>query len=159
MVIFVCGLVTGVLLERQLDVRQEIAVEPAGAALATTNFAAPTVVTRTNVVWAAAQAQRMAFLRQLVNRLHLQPEQRARILDIIKESQERGRGIWEQIAPQMRDELKRTTGEIRAQLSPEQQRRFNEMLREHRREARARALGSSAPPARPEAAEGVSTNQ
>ncbi len=161
-VIFVCGLITGVLVERQLGPRQEAALEPAGAALMTTNpAAAPSlpVVTRTNVVWASAQAQRMAFLRQLVNRLHLQPEQRARIFDIIKESQERSRGIWEQIAPQMRDELKRTTEEIRSELSPEQQRRFNEMLREHRREARARMLGSNAPPMRPEPPEEISTNR
>jgi hypothetical protein len=163
MVIFVCGLITGALLERPAGPRPETTLEAAGAAMTATNpiASAPTysVVTKTNVVWASAQTQRVALLRQLVNRLHLQPEQRTRILDIIKESQERSRGIWEQIAPQMRDELKRTTEDIRSELSPEQQRHFNEMLREHRRENRARQLGTNSPPFHAGPREDTATNR
>lgn len=151
MVIFACGLLTGFFLERSESARQMAAFEAAGAApppnaVSNTGISpVTTVITRTNVVWAGPQAQRVAFLRHMVDRLHLRPEQHERIVEIIQESQDRSRTLWEQIAPQMRDELKLTTEEIRQELSPEQQRRFMELLRERRRENRARMLETNGP--------------
>ena len=154
MVIFGCGLVSGVLLIKTASqnvhpsvVVPEVSAPPVFstnlASLAPTN---PAVVTRTNVVWAPFQAQRMALLRQMVNRLHLDPDQRERIGQIIKESQERNKELWQEIAPQMREEFKRVTEDIRKELSPQQERKFQEMLRENRRENRAKAGLTNAPP-------------
>jgi len=155
MVIFVCGAITGAVLVRISNPTVHLttsvepapalpspAVPPANALAGATN---PSVVTRTNIVWAPFQAQRVAFLRQAANRLNLDQQQRERIAGIIKESQERNKLLWEQIAPQMKAELKRVTEEIRQELSPQQQRRFTELLREGRRENHPRSLASNAP--------------
>jgi len=146
-VIFVCGLVSGVLLVKTTNenVRPAAAVDlaPAIPQVSTSNAPAPilaltptnsAVYTKTNVVWAPFQAQRMALIRQMVNRLHLDPDQKERISQIIKESQERNKQLWQEIAPQMREELNRVTAEIREELRPGQAKRFMDMLRESRRE-------------------------
>ena len=70
----------------------------------------------------------------MVNKLHLDPEQRDQIAQIIKDSQERNKELWQEIAPQMREELKRVQDEIRLALRPGQVRRFNELMRENRRD-------------------------
>ena len=153
MIIFVCGLVTGVLIEKTTVPAARLNTGVDGVApsvLLTTNLPlavsnSPSVVTRTNLVWAPFQAQRMAFIRQMVNRLNLEPAQRERVQQIIKASQERNKALWEQIAPQMREELKRVTGEIRQELDPQQQRRFMELRRENRRDNRGRNLGTNTP--------------
>jgi uncharacterized membrane protein len=154
MVIFGCGLVSGVLLVKTTsqNVHQSApapelpapVVFPSNAlAQAPTNAA---VVTRTNVVWAPFQAQRMALLRQMVNRLHLDPDQRERIGQILRDSQERNKELWQEIAPQMHEEFKRVTEDIRQELDPPQQRKFREMLRENHRENRAKSGLTNAPP-------------
>jgi hypothetical protein len=152
-VIFVCGLVSGVLLVKTTsqnvrpavvpDVPAPVVVASNTLAMASSN---PVVVLRTNVVWAPFQAQRMALLRQMVNRLHLDPDQRERIGQIIRDSQERNKELWEQIAPQMHEEFKRVTDEIRKELDPPQERKFNQMLRENRRENRAKSGATNPPP-------------
>ena len=154
-VIFVCGLVTGVLIVKTTsqNIRSTAAsdaptplVVSSNLPVFETNVLTQTnlaVVTRTNVVWAPFQAQRMSLIRQMVNRLHLEPDQKERISQIIKDSQERNKELWQQIAPQMRDELKRVTDEIRQELRPGQLHRFNDMLRENRRENRTSPGGAA----------------
>ena len=155
MVIFVCGLVSGVLIVKttEQDGRAVAPVVEASAAPASSNFPAQVVVTsnvvtKTNVVFAPFQQQRIALIRQMVNRLKLDPDQKENITEILKESQERSRQIWQQIAPQMRDEMKRVTDEIRGQLRPGQARHFMELLRENRRQNRPASVGTNgaAPP-------------
>jgi hypothetical protein len=161
--IFLCGLVSGVLIVKTTTepAHAPIAVEaptPAPAVVAASNTASPSIVsltnsvtvTKTNVVYNTFQAQRMAFIRQMVNRLHLDPDQKERITQIVKDSQERNKLLWQEIAPRMRDELKRVTDEIRGELRPAQLRRFNDLLRENRRDNHPNSGGpstNSPPPA------------
>ena len=78
--------------------------------------------------------------------LDLTPGQREEIARIMRASQERSRPLWEQIAPQMRSEVRRVRGEIREVLTPDQQKKFDELLK-----ARPRKQdGAGGPPGHPE---------
>jgi Spy/CpxP family protein refolding chaperone len=117
MVIFGCGVVTGaLLLKTQLP--------PAG------NPDVPVRATlSTNAPPPWGQIQRLEFLRRMEKQLDLTQEQKDQITKIIKDSQERSRPIWEQIAPQMRQELRRTREGIRNVLTAEQQPKFDRLLK------------------------------
>ena len=65
---------------------------------------------------------RKEFLTRLTRELALTPEQHDRVERIIADGQERTREVW-------RVEWVETRQKIRAQLTPEQQRRFEELLR------------------------------
>lgn len=124
MVIFGSGVVTGALLlkmEMPSVVPQPSPVSTSG----TTNQAAP---------W-AAQIQRFEFLKRIQKQLNLTPAQHDEIQRIMKDSQERSRPIWDKIAPQMRDEVRRVHQEIRQVLTPDQQVKFEELLRSRPRKA------------------------
>jgi hypothetical protein len=72
---------------------------------------------------------RFEFLRRAERELDLSPEQRERIDQVLKESQERTRKIMEPISPHLRQELKRTKEEFRAVLTTEQQQKFDELIK------------------------------
>ncbi len=72
---------------------------------------------------------RLEFLRRIQKDLDLTSEQRERIDKILKESQEHARKIMEPVAPEMRLELQRTRQEFRDVLTPEQQARFDQLLK------------------------------
>ena len=57
----------------------------------------------------------------------------------MKASQERTQPLWKQIAPQMNDELRNVREEIRNVLTPEQRKKFVELLKRNRK-------GDAAPP-------------
>jgi hypothetical protein len=61
--------------------------------------------------------------------LRLEPAQRQRIEQILKESQERLHTSWQQIAPQFREELQNTHEKIKTELSPNQRVKFEEISR------------------------------
>ncbi len=81
---------------------------------------------------------RFEFLRRAQRELDLSVEQRERVDKMLKESQERMRGIMEPVSPQVRAEMQRTKEQFRNVLTPEQQKRFDELLRkpQHPREQR-----------------------
>jgi Spy/CpxP family protein refolding chaperone len=120
MVIFVCGVVTGAMLTRTMAPK----TEPALAALPAPArpFAAPML-----------QLQRANFLKLMDKQLDLSADQRDEIGRIMKASQERTQPLWNQIAPQMSDELKNVREEIRAVLTPEQRKKFVELLKRSRK--------------------------
>ena len=72
--------------------------------------------------------QRVEFIRRLEKQLDLSPDQRKRVEDIMRESQERTKPLWEGIGPQLREELKNVREQIRAELTPQQQKKFDEEL-------------------------------
>ena len=131
MVIFVCGLTTGAILTRTMIPK----TKPALAALP-----APAQTTAPPIL----QMQRATFFRVLDKQLDLTGEQRDQIGKIMKASQERTQPLWNQIAPQMSEELKNVREEIRALLTAEQRKKFGELLK-HNRKADALPPG----PARP----------
>jgi hypothetical protein len=77
-------------------------------------------------------AQRMELLRRMERPLDLTPAQQKRIGEILRASQERMGKLWDQIRPQAQDEFRVARELIRAELTPEQRKKFEHLLREHR---------------------------
>lgn len=88
--------------------------------------------------------QRYEFLRRAQRDLKLSDEQKTRIEARVKESQERFRRLWEPIAPQAREEFEQLRAQIRAELTAEQQARFDELLKKSEKERRRAREGTNA---------------
>jgi hypothetical protein len=73
------------------------------------------------------------FVQRLDDMLHLTPDQRQAIEKIVADGQERNREIWLIVAPQMRGVLQDTRQQIRATLTDDQKKQFEELLRRTRR--------------------------
>jgi Spy/CpxP family protein refolding chaperone len=72
------------------------------------------------------------FVQQLDKSLHLTREQRAAIAKIVADGQEHNREIWTNVAPQMHKVLQDVRQQIREQLTPEQTKQFEEMVKRFR---------------------------
>ena len=83
----------------------------------------------TNTLPSLWHQQQRDFLHRIDYELNLTPAQRENVAKILKESQERTKGIKERIAPEMREELKKVREEIRAELTPEQQKKFEAAMK------------------------------
>lgn len=79
------------------------------------------------------QTLRRDFIERLDRELRLTSAQRERIEKIMHEGQEQTRQLWERIAPQWREEIEQVNRKIRAELTSEQQRRFDELLKQRLR--------------------------
>ena len=93
--------------------------------------------------------QKPQFMERLQRELNLTPEQHDRIEKIVNEGQLRTKELWEQVAPQIRQESQRVRERIRAELtSPEQKRRFGELLKQRPplQDRRPRDLRRQLPP-------------
>jgi hypothetical protein len=76
---------------------------------------------------------RLEFLRRIQRELDLTSAQHAEVERILKESQERSRKIMEPVSPELRREVQRTKENFRKVLTPEQQSRFDEILKQQQR--------------------------
>jgi Spy/CpxP family protein refolding chaperone len=98
---------------------------------------------------AAPGGYRLEFLRHAQRELNLTGEQRERVEKIFKQSQERTKQLMEPVTPHLREELERAKLEFREVLTPAQQARFEELLkqrvRDQRREKGTRAHDKEAP--------------
>jgi hypothetical protein len=121
MLIFGTGVVTGGLL-----VRHASRITPAANQQTSTALPKPAHPI-------TAGAMRIDLLRRLERDLDLMPEQKERIDKIIKESQERSHEIMEPVAPQLREELQHTKDQFRAVLTPAQQARFDQILKQQQK--------------------------
>jgi hypothetical protein len=137
MVIFACGVLTGAMVTRTVGMRTQ--ERPLGAVTGSSRSAAGPVL----------QMQRAEFFRRLDRQLDLSAGQRDQIGKILKASQERTQPFWDQIAPQMRDELKQVREEMRGVLSPDQWKKFGEMMKGNRK-AGAPPPGNANPSRSPE---------
>jgi hypothetical protein len=70
------------------------------------------------------------FVRRLNDSLHLTPEQRDTIAKIVADGQERNHVIWTNVAPQMRKVMQDVNQQIRAELTPEQRKQFEELMKQ-----------------------------
>ena len=134
MVIFGCGVVTGALLMKTELPSAVAPAEPAQHPPASTNQPPP-----------LAQIQRPEFLRRMQKQLELTASQRDEIAKIMKASQERNRPLWDRIAPQMREEVKRVREEIRQVLTPDQQQKFDQMLKSRPRKTEGAGAAATRP--------------
>jgi hypothetical protein len=73
---------------------------------------------------------RKDFIGHLDEALKLTPEQHAAISKIIADGQERNREIWTNVAPKMREEMEQVHERIRAELTPDQQKQFETMIKQ-----------------------------
>lgn len=89
--------------------------------------------------------QRYEFLRRAQRELKLSDEQKARIAVLVKESQERFRKLWEPVAPQARTEFEALREQIRGELKPAQQERFDELLRKSEKDRRRTRDATNSP--------------
>lgn len=115
LVIFASGVATGLFVSDQKP-----DIEPA---------AAPHVITPGSPPPASWQVYQKDFVRRLNKEVVLSEEQRLRVDETLKESQERTKAIRDRIAPELKDEIKRVREQIRSQLSPEQQARFDQAMK------------------------------
>jgi Spy/CpxP family protein refolding chaperone len=126
MIIFGCGVVTGglVVKVRTVTKTRTVRVDQNGRPVKADRNASAA-----NPGVPPWQLQRKEFLDKMDRQLDLTPEQRLKIEKVMHGSLDRTRPLWNQIAPQMRDEMKRVREEIRQQLTPEQQKKFNDLLK------------------------------
>lgn len=116
LVIFASGIVTGALISSHRPVPATAPVE--GAAANKPTGPAP------------LHPLRAELLRKIEKNLNLSVDQKQKIEKIMHQSQERTRPLWDQIAPQMHEETLRVREEIRAELTPEQQQKFETLLKD-----------------------------
>ena len=128
MVIFVCGVFTGVFVTRTEPIATTVATPQQSLTIATVSNA-PVVSTNRGPLpaFAQLQLQRPEFLKRLDRQLELTPDQHEDIVKIMAASRERTAPLWYAIAPQMSNELKRVRGEIRKLLTPDQRKKWAEM--------------------------------
>lgn len=130
-VIFGAGVLTGGLLVGHVDntrVKKARHGPATGAMRSATNAATPL---RLQEIPMPRVAEKMSkqFVHQLNDRLQLTPGQRAKIEDIIAEGQERNHELWTNVAPRMRSVMQEVNRRIRAELTPEQQAQFEDLLK------------------------------
>jgi Spy/CpxP family protein refolding chaperone len=113
MVIFACGVVTGGLLTKTLS----------GGAREAALLAKPP----------PARGAVLQMQRVLDKQLDLSDEQREQIGRIMKASQARTQPLWDKIAPQMTAEVKQVREEIHDVLTPEQWKKFTDLMKRNRR--------------------------
>ena len=75
---------------------------------------------------------RKEFLHRLDQRLRLTPEQHERIARMLEDSQERTRALMRPISPEMQSIVREVRQKIRAELTPEQAAKYDEMLQHNR---------------------------
>jgi len=72
------------------------------------------------------------FINRLAMQLHLPPEQRDRIWNEVKHSQDRIRELYSLIGPEVSEELQFVRESIRAHMTPEQAEQFEQFMRNQR---------------------------
>ena len=111
LIIFGSGVITGGLLVKN--------TQPAKAPLKRKEGSAPNA-------WVA---QRLEFHKRIEKELDLQPDQKQKIEQVFRGSQERMKPFWEKVSPQLREEVARVETEIKTHLNPDQQKKFEELLK------------------------------
>jgi Spy/CpxP family protein refolding chaperone len=134
MIIFGAGVITGGLVVRQAIIVQARKL-PRNANGNRPALPVPPALTRVD------------FLKRAERELDLTREQKDRADKIIAASQERSRKLIEPVNPQLRQELRATRDEFRAVLTPEQQTRFDDLLKQQNRPREQHRPGTRNPEA------------
>ncbi|MFM2082743.1 MAG: hypothetical protein RL380_1434 [Verrucomicrobiota bacterium] len=69
------------------------------------------------------------FLDRLDRELQLTPDQHKDVAHLMDEGQKHAKEIWDKVAPEMREVMKTTNEKIREVLTPEQKKRFEELMK------------------------------
>ncbi|MGE3311779.1 MAG: hypothetical protein AB7O66_17570 [Limisphaerales bacterium] len=87
--------------------------------------------------------RRFDFLGRLKADLKLTEAQASKIDNVLQEGSKRTRQLWDTVQPQMREEMKRVSERIRAELTPEQQVLFDENSKKFRERRGPRGSGTN----------------
>ncbi|MBI3876361.1 MAG: hypothetical protein HY300_10485 [Verrucomicrobia bacterium] len=90
--------------------------------------------------------QRKDYLAQLDRRVGLSQEQYEAIEEILGESHARTEALWNPIAPKLREEVRSMHDKIRAELTPEQQKKFDAVTLKPRGARKPEGLPGAEPP-------------
>ena len=132
MVIFVAGVVTGGLLATYTNVAAVPPVRravPGEAAHSATTLQSTNTVHQNRLPTPLPGPLRKDFLDRLQKELKIDPAQRERIEKIISEGQEEADTLWLEIEPDMHRVLVETKEKIRAELTAEQKKKSEDLLR------------------------------
>ncbi len=88
------------------------------------------------------EQQRMEFILRVHKELQLTPEQLERIEKIVREGQERSKALWEKAAPELRKNTQEVREQIRAELKPEQRKKFEQLQKQMQSRPAETAPGS-----------------
>jgi Spy/CpxP family protein refolding chaperone len=91
--------------------------------------------------------------KRMEERLDLTLDQRERITAIVRETQSRMKALWEDVAPKTREEMRQMRDKIRAELTPEQREKFEEIFKQRTERSHSRSAApeekTNKPPANP----------
>jgi Spy/CpxP family protein refolding chaperone len=76
------------------------------------------------------QLRKVELMMRVQKDLNLSPEQREHIEKIIGDGQDRIRDLWDQVAPEIYDEFEDVKQKLCAELTPEQNKRFAELMKQ-----------------------------
>ena len=76
---------------------------------------------------------RVQMLQRLTRGLNLTPVQNEQIDQILHESQERSKIYWDLLEPELRSEFRKTREDILDVLTPEQRKKFEDLLKQRQR--------------------------
>jgi hypothetical protein len=133
-VIFGAGVITGGLLVNHVQSQQLGHVEPSSLEPNTHPSADNHTPASKPEVPLPRLAERLSkeFVRQLDQSLHLTMVQSNNIAKIVADGQERNHVIWTNVAPQMRKVMQDVNQQIRAELTPEQLKQFEALMKQYR---------------------------
>ena len=97
----------------------------------------------TNEIRPLLEQSRMDFVLRVQRELRLDPQQHERIERIVREGQERTKEFWEKNQPDLRRMVQETREKSRAELTPEQRTRFEELSKQQRSLRSAEAPGAA----------------
>ena len=108
---------------------------------------------RTNPVRRTSPIPHESQLRDLSRRmqkeLDLTHEQRERIEIIIHDSQDRMKAFSDQVGPKIRDEFREMRQKVRGELTPEQRKKFENLMKQHDERNKREEPGPHPPPPPP----------
>ena len=136
LVIFGAGFVTGNVVNRVAE--QSRASVPSGASRNAARSPQQTLPLE--------QLRKVEWMRCVQRELDLTPEQHAHIEKIISDSQDRIRDLWDQVAPDIHDEYEDVKKKLSEQLTPEQKKRFDELMKQQLHSHRPPPGSTNAPP-------------
>ena len=116
LVIFAAGVVTGGL---TVQIRQPHSASNPGGNAPVRKVAMP------------REAQLRELSRRMQAELDLAPEQRDRIEAIVRDSQERMKGVRDEVGKKIGEEFREMRQKIRGELTPDQRKKFAEIMKQH----------------------------
>lgn len=136
-VIFGTGFVTGNILNRMTEAAKAPAVPPPAPArpVRSSQQAIP-----------LEQLRKVELMGRVQKDLDLTPEQRACIEKIISDAQGRISDLWEQVAPDIHDEYEDVQKKLCEELTPDQKKRFDELMKQQQHKPKPASTSTNTPP-------------